>query len=133
MAISRDRTEYNLRHVDFTQIAAKQTKTHQYRQKLQNVKTCTLSCLCRKQLSCSHKRYEPKSIQHFLGIMVVLIFPLKSKGKCLQGQKDFLQLNFGIFINQVTITVKLCWWLECIDEEFRFVDEMKIQKYSNLA
>ena len=51
----------------------------------------------------------------------------------MQGYENFLQLLLDWFVNQITIAIKLCRRFTCVQEELRFVDEMKIEKNSNLA
>ena len=59
---------------------------------------------------------------------------MKLKGESLQGEKDFLQSEFGVFIDQVAgVRVELGGRQKSIEEELRLVDEVKIKEDSNVT
>ena len=82
----------------------------------------------KNRISCSANIVHTKS--HIIFHQIITNYfselSLEAQSKCLQGYKNFLQLLLMWFINQVAIAVKLCRRLECVQEELRFVDEMKI-------
>lgn len=58
---------------------------------------------------------------------------LQSQCEGLQGYENFFQLLLGGHISQFSVTIKLGRRLEDVEEEFRLINEMKIQENSNLA
>lgn len=67
----------------------------------------------------SHKRNNP--------------FPLEPQSKSLERENDLFEPLLDISINQVTVTIKLLWRLECLYEELRLVNEMEVQENTDLA